>query len=617
MENERNTENIVRNLLRNKGYYDDDTIIIEEQSSSNKAINKILKTASKSGKGQKGFPEFIISFANKPNDIIVVECKASVQNHESQNKENYEEHAKRYAVDGVLWYASFLKDEYNVTAIAVSGENDREKRISSFLWLKENYTFIETQEKIFPSPNEVEEILMDQQKPFSQDDLIKKANEYNELLHEYSIPEIERCTLMSAILVALQHKPFCSSYLDYQHDQNKDLIESLISACKGVLNSKKLDDQKVRVILNEYSRFQTNTKFTSDKIYDRTKKQDFPNTILRDFIKVIHKEILPYIQNNEFDILGQFYTIFIKYAGSDKKTGLVLTPSHITDFFCEISVLTKNDVVLDTCCGTAGFLVSAMNFMLNQAGHDNEKRKSIKSSQLIGVEVRPDMFAHACSNMMMRGDGKSQIYYGDSFRDSIKEELIKHKPTKAFLNPPYTKGNEAEQLEFIENALECLTQGGICVAICKMSVVVSSKSEVAEVKQRLLNKHTLLGVLSMPTELFNPAASVPTAIIITKAKQPHNSQTKAFFGYFKDDGFVVSGNKRTDRNKKWKEIKKKWLSSYLNKENIPGLSVTKEVTYIDEWCAEAYMETDYSKLDESDFVKTIKNFVAFKFLQDD
>lgn len=64
MLNERVTENIVRNLLREKLYYSDDNIIVEEQNSQNPRINKLLKNASKAGNGV-GRPEFIISFKNK------------------------------------------------------------------------------------------------------------------------------------------------------------------------------------------------------------------------------------------------------------------------------------------------------------------------------------------------------------------------------------------------------------------------------------------------------------------------------------------------------------------------------------------------------------------------
>jgi type I restriction enzyme M protein len=169
--NERLTENIVRNLLRDKGYYDDENIVIEEQSSQNPRIDKLLKGASKSGAG-KGYPEFIISFKNKPNDLIVIECKAKITQHESKDKKQY----KDYAIDGVLLYAEHLKSGFNVTAIAVSGENEREKKISSFVWLKDNYSYKNIQDKILLTPSEISKVVIEQSQPITEDELIKKSN---------------------------------------------------------------------------------------------------------------------------------------------------------------------------------------------------------------------------------------------------------------------------------------------------------------------------------------------------------------------------------------------------------------------------------------------------------
>ncbi|WP_342268101.1 hypothetical protein [Candidatus Tisiphia endosymbiont of Empis tessellata] len=198
MLNERITENIVRNLLREKGYYNDDNLIIEEQSSINPKIDKLLKNSSKSGNGA-GRPEFIISFKNNPDNLIVIECKASISQHESKNRNLY----KDYAVDGVLLYACYLKDAFNIIAIAVSGQNEIEQKISTFLWLKQHYTYKGMLDNIFLKSIEIENIIKQQSKPFAEEELIKKAIEYNSFLHNYSIPEVERCTLISAILIAL------------------------------------------------------------------------------------------------------------------------------------------------------------------------------------------------------------------------------------------------------------------------------------------------------------------------------------------------------------------------------------------------------------------------------
>lgn len=614
MPNERITENIVRELLRKQGYLSKD-IVIEEQSSKNPKINKLLKTASKSGLGQ-GYPEFIITFKNKPDNLIVIECKAETKFHKS---EGYKK-PKEYAVDGVLLYASYLKDDFNVMAIAVSGETEREVKISHFLWLKNNYTFKDVTDKTLLDPDSIFCVIDKQSQPLKEEELIKKAIEYNNLLHGYSIPEIDRCTIISSILVALQDKVFANSYNEYfsddesssEYNPNDELIKGLLAACGRVLERNKISGDKQEIIIREYEKLKSNHTLRN-KMISINRKTEVKNTVLRDLIKNVMENIMPYIDSNIFDVLGKFYTQFIRYAGSDSKTGLVLTPTHITEFFCDLVDVTEKDIIYDPCCGTGGFLVAAMGRMLEQSGSNLTRHKSIKSRQLIGVEKRPDMFSHACSNMMMRGDGKSHIYFGDCFDSKLKDAVVSEHPTKTFLNPPYDVGPDG-QLEFVENAADTLQADGFCVAICQMSTCTDTKKKTIEVRERLLNKHTLEAVLSMPDDLFYPVGVI-TSILIFKAHTPHPKGKKTFFGYFKDDGFLKVKNKgRLDSKGKWTEISSKWLNIYKNKENLAGLSVMHEVRAKDEWCAEAYMKTDYSKLSQADFEEVVKQYVIYKLL---
>jgi len=148
--NERKTENLVRDKLRQLDYYrDDNDINVEEQKSNIESVKRLLKFASKSGQGGKGSPEFIISSASTPDFLVIIECKADVRDHISSScqellrgetiKENENEYAKRtqrYAVDGILHYAQFISKEYNVIAIAVTGENKKEAIISTYLHTK-------------------------------------------------------------------------------------------------------------------------------------------------------------------------------------------------------------------------------------------------------------------------------------------------------------------------------------------------------------------------------------------------------------------------------------------------------------------------------------------------
>lgn len=613
MVNERKTENLVRKLLAEQGYTDNQNITIEEQKSDNPKIDKLLKTASKKGKG-KGYPEFIITFTNKPENIVVIECKAHTSKHISKTKKQYAD----YAVDGALLYASYLKDDFNVMAIAVSGETEREMRISHFSWLRGKQTYKDVSDKSLLDPKSLFSVIEKQSAPLKEEELIKKAIEYNNDLHSYSIPEVERCTLISSILVALQDKPFSEVYNSYHSDDdaedynpNEDLIKALLSACSRVLRRNHIDGYKSEVILREYGKVRSNNTLQSKKV--TVKRVEKQNTILRDLINDINENIMPYINENVYDVLGQFYTQFIRYAGSDSKTGLVLTPPHITDLFCDLASISSNDVVFDPCCGTGGFLVSAMKYMLDKSGNDQEKHKDIKSKQLVGVEKRADMFSHACSNMMMRGDGKSNIFFGDCFSKENIDHAKAAKPTKAFLNPPYDVGEDG-QLEFVENALECLQKGGICVAICQMSAAISGKAAAIEVKKRLLQHHTLNAVLSMPDDLFYPVGVI-TCIMVFTAHTPHPEHQETFFGYFKNDGYIKAKNKgRINAKKQWSNIKKEWLNTYINRKEIAGLSVCKAVNAEDEWCAEAYMETDYSKITQADFEETVRKFALFQLM---
>lgn len=129
-----------------------------------------------------------------------------------------------------------------------------------------------------------------------------------------------------------------------------------------------------------------------------------------------------------------------------------MTPKHITEFMCDIVELSEHDVIFDPCCGTGGFLVSAMKKMLSRVGNDEDWKRKIRQNQIIGIEKRTDMFTFACANMIMSGDGKAHIYQGDSFSNEFQEKIKSLTPTVTLLNPPYDVGEDG-QLEFIENAL--------------------------------------------------------------------------------------------------------------------------------------------------------------------
>jgi type I restriction-modification system DNA methylase subunit len=329
------------------------------------------------------------------------------------------------------------------------------------------------------------------------------------------------------------------------------------------------------------------------------------------YISELDRKIKPMMDHADStaDALGIFYHEFVKYSGGDGSgLGIVLTPQHLTEFMCEVSGLDKSSTVVDICCGSGAFLVSAMSKMFKDA-HVKEIER-IRQHALYGVEQNDDIFTLAVANMIVRGDGKSNIYFGDCFNSGIVKELREKNINIGLINPPYSQHDHCE-LEFVEHLLDILTVGGIGVVVVPTSCAVGTKFK--EVRERLFKHHTLKAVFSMPDDIFySNNSSVSVCVMVWEAHKTHNPKHNTFFGYYKDDGFVKAKKLgRIDKFKRWETIKKQWLDLYRELDVKEGLTAKKAVDWNDEWLCEAYMETDYSKLSQASFQQTIKNYLAY------
>lgn len=602
MANESKTEAIVRKHFEKFS----DIIVFEKQCDIVK-IDKLLKNASKSKKGLgKGYPEFIITFDSNSDLIIVIECKSDIRKHESKNRDNYAD----YAVDGVLLYASFLSKEYDVIAIAVSGEKVTELKVTHFLHLKGETKAIEKFGNKLLSPENYYKSYIESPEKIRQDyyTLIEYSIKLNNRLEHEKILANQRGLFLSSVLIALKNKAFAKSYKDFDlpEDLANHLVDTVMLELKKSLPAKKVENLGI-----QFSFIRTDATLSAKR------STESGRNILTELIEDINENVNAFIQTYKyFDTLGQLYIEFLSYANNDSDLGIVLTPPHITDLFCDLAEIDKDSILLDNCTGTAGFLISGMRRMIIDAKDDETKIAHIKEHQLIGIEYQSHIYALAATNMFIHKDGKSNIIHGDCFK--VIDDVKKHKPNKGMLNPPYPndKKKGRNEFEFILNNLECLQSNGTCVAIIPMERVFSAKRTTLEFKKVLLENHTLEAVMSMPDDLFhNSDNGVVTAVLVITAHKPHPKNKETYFGYWKDDGFIKVKNKgRIDANDKWNDIKNKWVDSFINRKSIPGISVTKVVKAEDEWCAEAYMETDYSKLSKSNFERNIKEYVLFNEL---
>jgi len=162
--------------------------------------------------------------------------------------------------------------------------------------------------------------------------------------------------------------------------------------------------------------------------------------------------------------------------------------------------------------------------------------------------------------------------------------------------------------------LDCLVKGSIGIALAPMSCAISPHPARAE----LLKHHTLEAVMSMPNELFYPVGTIACTMVFT-AKVPHaESDKKTWFGYWKDDGFVKTKHRgRIDLRGRWTSIRDNWVEMFRNRQVSPGESVSRKVTADDEWCAEAYMETNYATITQKDFERELKKYVVFKIMNEE
>jgi len=605
MANERITENLVRDILRDLKYYDNENTQVEEQKSHIEEIKKLLKGASKTGKGGIGAPEFIISTLETPDFLIVFECKADVKHHESKDKNRPVE----YAVDRVLHYAKRLAKSFNVIAIAVSSQTKSSLKISNFIFPKEseNYKLLVNKagtpiKNIIPLDDYIEHGTFDPDVAKQREnDLMALSRDLHDFMRDHAkLTESEKPLVVSGTLIALRNKAFAKSFDAHSPEE---LQKEWMRVIKEEMKKADIPHSK------EFSMTQPYSSIAVHPELGKAQKK-YPRGVLYKLIFMLNQKVWPFISvYHDFDVVGQFYGEFLKYTGGDKKAlGIVLTPKHITELFSLLANVQKDSRVLDICAGTGGFLVSAMHKMFKQAFTQEEKEK-IKKEGLLGVE-QPNMYALVASNMILRGDGKANLHQGSCFGKGITEAVKKHKCNIGMLNPPYSQGDEdLHELVFVKHMLDCLVEGGIGIAIVPMSCAISPHPK----REELLEHHTLDAVMSMPTDLFYPVGTV-TCIMVFKAHIPHaQTNQKTWLGYWKDDGFVKTKHKgRIDQNETWDNTKEHWVESYKNRDNIAGESVKEHLSFNDEWCAEAYMETDYSCISENIFEDTVKNYMLFK-----
>lgn len=366
---------------------DDCKIKYDAQGSDVKELNEALQSASKRGTGNVGYPEYVSVMRDF---VIVIEDKADLSKHEKLTEtgiiSTIQKDIADFAVNGAYFYAKHIAQNSSfrkVFAIGVSGDEKHHKITPLYVDDREGYKKLPDIESFTSFCKEnIEEYytryVLNEKTDIEKttEEILKDAAELHEYLRTYgSLKDQDKPLVVSGILLALDDKFFKAD--DLLGDETTTDGQLIYDAIKRRLKVSNVGpDVKRDKLMSEFSIIRTSARL--NEIDGRLGKT--PLKFYTEFLKKNVFDNIKYHSSSE-DFIGRFYGEFMSYSGGDGQTlGIVLTPRHICDLFCDLLNIQANDTVLDPCCGTAGFLVAAMHHMLEKAGTDQAKRKNIKRS---------------------------------------------------------------------------------------------------------------------------------------------------------------------------------------------------------------------------------------------
>ena len=488
--------------------------------------------------------------------------------------------------------------------------------------------------------------------------VLKNTYDLNELLHKMDIDERLRSQFVGTSLLYLKEliKKIGATKIDDDLKQTLDNIwkvmdgKQLRAAIESTLDSL-LDgsDNKTKKI----ELLQKNV--LNDQ---KVKKLEIKHWIK--ILDTILMDIYQYIDTNSSegqDILNLFFIAFNKYTGKADKNQ-AFTPDHITEFMCRLTEVDRNKRVLDITCGSGSFLVQAMVKELADCNRDttDEEKKAlqeiVKKQHIFGIEVEEKAYGLSTTNMLIHGDGNSNIKFGSCF--DCKQFIKDANPDIVLMNPPYNakpigipdrykrywgKAKDGKEdptkglvfIHYLSDVIEEINKEREkknkprktvkLAVLLPVSAAIGTSAIIKNEKIEMLSKNTLEAVFTLPNEIFYPGASASACCMLFTLGKPHKkidgTVNETFFGYCKDDGFKKKKNLGRieqfdeNNNSKWKAIEEEWLYLFNNKKVLDGKSATAVVGGKSEWLCEAYMKTDYTKLTERDFQQTINDYLSY------
>lgn len=557
--------------------------------SINEEIEEALKQApSKSGGKGTNFPDIklfietkkmrkipvMIEVKGTKGNFIKLNANGEIDNVTKDNKPNYT-NINKFAVNGAIHYANAVLDytsSYDeVIAIGLNGYKNSDGTIQTEIGV---YYISKSNYKI---PKKIGEF-----SDFSflyaenQDDLMEKIDRLNLTEEEIEAKAKEYENQIEEKLKSLNQK--MQDDLQISVGSRVELVTGMIMAGLGVENkvspleitdlkgNNATKDNDGIVIINKISSFLEEKNLPGEKkamiindlsrvfIYSDLWKPVNGESKLKTVYANVKNNIMPiFTSAKHLDFTGKLFNVLNEWVDipDSDKNDVVLTPRYVTELMAKLCMVNKDSYVWDFAVGSAGFLISAMKLMIKDAQDTikspnelSEKMVKIKSEQLLGIEKRADIYLLAVLNMILMGDGSSNIIHKDSLKDydgKYEQGQLKDKeyPANIFLlNPPYSADGKV-----VRKAFSKMKSGRAAILIQENA---GSGNGLPYTKDMLKN-NTLVASIHM-ADIFRGKAGVQTAIYVFDVGKPHNEKQLVKFIDFTNDGYTRQNRKKSSQN---------------------------------------------------------------------
>lgn len=442
--------------------------------------------------------------------------------------------------------------------------------------------------------------LFDTSRQNDKERVMKNTYDLNELLHKKDIDEKLRSQFVGTTLLYIKDmvKKTGATRIDDALKDKLDDVWKMMSAEEIRAGIKNTLDNLLDNSENKTKKIELLQKnVLNDQKVKKLKIKDWIeilDTILMDIYRYIDAD-----SSEGQDILNLFFIAFNKYTGKADKNQ-AFTPDHITEFMCRITDVDRTKVVLDGTCGSGSFLVQAMVKEIADCRRDKTEKEAeelirqVKEKHIFGIEVEEKAYGLSTTNMLIHGDGNSNIKFGSIF-DS-KKFIMEADPDIILMNPPYNakpigipaaykttwtaKAKDGKEdptkgfvfVHFISDVIKELndlkekagkpTKQVKLAVLLPVAAAIGTSDIIEKEKIAMLENNTLEAVFTLPNEIFYPGASACACCMLFTLGKPHSEEKETFFGYCKDDGFKKKKNLgrveqfNVDNESLWKKLKK-------------------------------------------------------------